>query len=197
MPDGLRETKKRETRRAISGAALRLASDRGLHGFTVEEIAREAGVSPRTFFNYFSSKEAAITGLDPDELRVVAVALEQRPSDESPVHALAAAVITDDRTLAAEVEAHTLRNALLVQHPELLPHHLAAQQEVNRVLAEALARRLDSSLVDPYPAVVVAATMAALRAGAEWHQRVRPPEPFPETLRKIIEQVAGGLAVRS
>lgn len=197
MPDGLRETKKRETRRAISGAALRLASDRGLHGFTVEEIAREAGVSPRTFFNYFSSKEAAITGLDPDELRVVAVALEQRPSDESPVHALAAAVITDDRTLAAEVEAHTLRNALLARHPELLPHHLAAQQEVNRVLAEALARRLDSSLVDPYPAVVVAATMAALRAGAEWHQQVRPPEPFPETLRKIIEQVAGGLAVRS
>ena len=47
MADGVREAKKRETRRALSSAALRLAHDRGLHGFTLEEVAHEAGVSAR------------------------------------------------------------------------------------------------------------------------------------------------------
>jgi AcrR family transcriptional regulator len=58
---GLRERKKQQTREALSWAALRLAIDRGLGNVLVEDIAAEAGVSPRTFNNYFSSKAEAIT----------------------------------------------------------------------------------------------------------------------------------------
>src|SRR5215469_14931340 len=57
---GLRERKKQQTREALSWAALRLAVDRGLRNVMVEDIAAEAGVSPRTYNNYFSSKAEAI-----------------------------------------------------------------------------------------------------------------------------------------
>jgi AcrR family transcriptional regulator len=197
VAEGIREAKKRDTRRALSMAALHLATDRGLHGFTLEEVAREAGVSPRTFFNYFASKEAAIVGLDDDELTTTCAALEQRPADESPIEALVAVIVPDGAALSEEADAFALRGRLVEQHPELLPHRLAVQHQVEAALTAALARRLGSSLLDPYPAVVVAATYGALTAMTEWHQRVGATTPLREALESAAAMVARGLAVQS
>jgi AcrR family transcriptional regulator len=60
--DSLREQRKRETSRALTDAARRLSAERGFGGFTVEELCTEVGVSRRTFFNYFASKENAVFG---------------------------------------------------------------------------------------------------------------------------------------
>jgi AcrR family transcriptional regulator len=54
-----RERNKRATRRALRTATLELGLARGLDDVSTEEIARQAGVSPRTFFNYFDTKEDA------------------------------------------------------------------------------------------------------------------------------------------
>jgi AcrR family transcriptional regulator len=54
-----RERNKRTTRRALRAAALELGLERGLAEVPIDEIARRAGVSPRTFFNYFDTKEDA------------------------------------------------------------------------------------------------------------------------------------------
>ena len=56
------ERKKRETRRAIHRAALDLVEESGFDAVTTDQIAGRAGVSPRTFFNYFPTKEAAVLG---------------------------------------------------------------------------------------------------------------------------------------
>lgn len=197
VPDSLRAAKKRETRRALSSAALRLATERGLHGFTVEEVASAAGVSPRTFFNYFRSKEAAIIGLDEDELSAVCAELEARPADEGPVEALAATMIPHGAALAEEAEAYALRNRLVERYPELLPHHLAVRHQTEAALTSALARRLGASDLDPYPAVVAAATFGALRAATEWHQRVHPPQTLSASLHDAADLVARGLGVRA
>jgi AcrR family transcriptional regulator len=57
--DSLRERKKLATRIAIHEVALRLVTDRGPEGVTIEEICAEVGVSARTFFNYYPTKLAA------------------------------------------------------------------------------------------------------------------------------------------
>ena len=55
---GLRERRRRQTSADIRDAAVRLASDRGFDKVTIEEICAEAGISTRTFFNYFPTKES-------------------------------------------------------------------------------------------------------------------------------------------
>src|SRR6201998_1412049 len=57
---GLRERRRRQTSADIRNAAVRLALERGFDKVTIEEICAEAGISSRTFFNYFPNKEAAI-----------------------------------------------------------------------------------------------------------------------------------------
>lgn len=59
---GLREQKRRQTRYAIEDSATRLVNGRGFDAVTVEEICEDAGISRRTFFNYFESKDEAVLG---------------------------------------------------------------------------------------------------------------------------------------
>ena len=59
----LRERRRSRTWEAIHAAAAEQARAKGLKGTTAESIAEQAGVSTRTFFNYFPSKEDAVLGL--------------------------------------------------------------------------------------------------------------------------------------
>ncbi|NMR19609.1 TetR/AcrR family transcriptional regulator [Cellulomonas fimi] len=64
-PVGLRERQKQARREALIDAAHQLVERHGLDGATVEAICVEAGVSTRTFFNYFESKDDAVLGIEP------------------------------------------------------------------------------------------------------------------------------------
>ena len=67
----LRDERKATTSRRLKEAARSLTIERGLSGFTIEELCSEVGVSRRTFFNYFSSKENAVIGVPLDNDRAV------------------------------------------------------------------------------------------------------------------------------
>ena len=65
---GLRERKRERTRRRLEEAAIGLALRDGLDKVTIDAISARADVSPRTFFNYFDSKEDAILGVLPADI---------------------------------------------------------------------------------------------------------------------------------
>jgi AcrR family transcriptional regulator len=85
-PDGLRNQKKAETRRAISNIATRLFVERGFDNVSVTEVAREAGVARKTVFNYFLRKEDLIFDREEEVRTLVRDAILGR-GKQSPAHA--------------------------------------------------------------------------------------------------------------
>jgi AcrR family transcriptional regulator len=175
MSDGLRERKKAETRRALSSAALRLARELGPEVVTVEAIAEAAGVSPRTFFNYFASKEDAIVGVAPAEASEILADLVARPEGEPPLVALRAMCASAAERIEALADEMQARHELAQLHPPLAARRSAAFADVERRLAGEIARRTGLDVDrDPYPALVVAAAMGALKVGLSvWQERGR------------------------
>jgi AcrR family transcriptional regulator len=142
---------------------------------TVEAIADAAGVSPRTFFNYFSSKEDAIVGIAPAQSSALLADLLSRPEDEPLLDALRAVVLAAAERLQAGGDDWVIRHRLIQKHHALAVTRAAWFAEVERRMAEEIARRtgLDPGL-DVYPALVVSATIGALRVAIDvWQERGR------------------------
>ena len=99
LETGRRDRKKAATRLAIRSAALALAAERGFARVTIEDIAVVADIAPRTFFNYFPSKESAVLGVDPDRARALCSALADRPADEGPLQALRAVLVEHSQSI--------------------------------------------------------------------------------------------------
>lgn len=93
--EGLRERKKRRTRRAIQEIALDLFEKQGYEATTVEQIAAAAEISPSTFFNYFPSKEdvVAFDEYDPILYEVLASRPAGEPAIEKVRHMMLDAAI--------------------------------------------------------------------------------------------------------
>lgn len=159
---GLRERKKRATRRALHDAALRLALERGLDHLTVEEISAAADVSVRTFFNYFPSKEQAILGDDlfpADEEKAKTVML----GADTVLDGLHAIIMSLAAETATRREQVLMRWQLMERYPALLPRMFARLEDFDKALAVAVAARTGGSPDDAYPQLMAAVTTAAMR----------------------------------
>lgn len=135
----LRARRRLDTLREIHRAALELIEEHGYRGTTVQQIAHRAGVSPRTFFRYFASKEQAAL---PGQRRLVqAIDLLQVESDDMP-SVLREVESTLERVIAREddpkLEEHGRIARLLAKEPELQ----AAATAQERALTERLQFRL-------------------------------------------------------
>jgi AcrR family transcriptional regulator len=187
---GLRERKKRATREALRLAALRLAVEKGWEQVRVEDIAAEAGVSPRTFNNYFASKDDAFLATAYDRGARMRAALAARPAGEPLWPAVIEAVVH-----GFPAEAGDLRQARrITPTPALAAGQLKAAIVIEQGLAEGIARRMGADVErDLYPRLVAAAVIGAARVTIEHWLRTESDLPFPLVLRDALERVAAGL----
>jgi AcrR family transcriptional regulator len=160
---GRRDRKKQQTRDALSAAALRLVDERGLERVTVEEISEAADVSPRTFFNYFATKDDALIGdplVDALEMRGRLAAI---PQDVPILGALLLALGPTVAQIQQQRDLWLLRMRVIDNNHGLLPALMARGTVAEREFIGALAERTGASPQDALPQVIAAATSAAFR----------------------------------
>lgn len=147
-----REINKTATRQAIIDAALAVLRTDGLEAVTADRVAEAAGVSRRTFFNYFSTLESALNGPTEAFVEHVLRIFETQPRDlpimSAAVNALNALA---DRSLLAPVAELA---AAAHSSPQLDRLQLEAWNDCAARLVEAIAARLPGS--DPLTVSVFA-----------------------------------------
>ncbi len=193
---GLRERKKRRTRRALTDAALRLFAENGYDNTTVADIAAAAEVSARTFFSYFPSKEDILLADADERIELIRDVIDRLPAGTPPhvaIRAMLDAVFAESGAMVAD--NRQLRAALVLERPELrakaLERLLAAQRAVAGWLAQAYPDRLDGVAAMAAGSALVGAVVGAALASFE---RGDPPERMRQELERALALVERGLA---
>ncbi|MFI0977327.1 TetR family transcriptional regulator [Streptomyces sp. NPDC021093] len=198
---GLRERKKRETRVALSRAAIRLCVLHGWAEVTVDQIAAEANVSVRTFRNYFSGKAEAIAASHLERMLGVADDLLARPAGEPLWDSLRHAVLgqfAPPGDSAPQGERWREGVRLMLAEPALAGEIIKAGAAAERELARAVAQRTGTDAErDIYPKLVAGVITAASSAAVEHSMRAEGPVPLGEALTQVFEHLATGLRVPS
>ncbi|SDF92296.1 transcriptional regulator, TetR family [Lentzea fradiae] len=190
---GLRERKKAETRAALAAAALRLALEKGVEDVRVDEIAEAANVSPRTYNNYFPSREHAIVaGITASRAQRVADELRSRPPGEPLADSIVAAFAEQYREPPSEALA------LITSTPALREVYVDSVTSMEPPIAEVIADRLGVSELGA--SVLAAAVSAAARIAVQRWVDVRPSglvvvpaASVEEHLREAIGHLAPAL----
>lgn len=162
---GRRERKKQATRAALREAALRLSLRHGVENVTVEQIAEEADIALRTFFNYFSSKEEAVVASFSLAAEEITAQFRARPRSESVLRAFREAVLVVMNESDALSQQYVEALQLIRRAPSLVPQQLAVLAAQQQTLAEAIAERVAPPRaveMGVYPMVCAAAVLASL-----------------------------------
>lgn len=154
--EGLRDRKRRITRKLISDVATTLFATRGFDEVKVSEIARRVGVSEKTIYNYFPTKESMVLDDTDEMVESLARALRERAPGESITDAVVRAIEAESARFQTD-EAIDKMVPAFVAMIERTPALHAAWLEVNARLAtvasEELARQAGVDPLDPEPMI--------------------------------------------
>ena len=171
---GLRERKKAATRQALYEAAMRLAIAHGPDKITVEAVADAAGVSRRTFSNYFGSKEEALLYGEYQRIHLLIEQVRARPADEELWPALTAAAEQFYLKLG-DLDPHWVAQSRLVRtQPALVAAQVQTFAALERDLSAEIAARSGGDPASVRVRMTSAAFLASLRVALHiWLDR--PP----------------------
>jgi AcrR family transcriptional regulator len=167
-PDSLRERTRQAMKAEVAAVAVRLFVEHGFEAVTTSQIAAAAGISPRSFFRYFPTKEDVLLG----DLRAagerVKAALEARPARESAWEAITQAfrVLAEQPMYPAEEMATMAR--IIVESPSIRARDIEKHQEWETLLAPGVAKRMPGNDEDAARAVIATATSVLRIATERW-----------------------------
>jgi AcrR family transcriptional regulator len=197
-PARRRDRQKDQTRLDLALAAFALAKEHGLGNVRVPQIAAATGVSPRTFNNYFASKEAAIAWPATRRGARLAASLADRPSAEPLADALAAAAASlYEQDEIDGLPAGWLRDfrALVATEPALHGEYLKAANAVEAALADAIARRIGADEGQLEPQVLAAVVAGAERAAVlYWARLGNSSSTLVDVVRSAVAMAVRGMA---
>ncbi|MEZ0362780.1 TetR family transcriptional regulator [Mycobacterium sp. pUA109] len=169
MTPSLRERRRRQTKLEIHDAALRSARERGFDNVTVEEISSAAGVSPRTFFNYFPNKESAIVYVPLDMSADLASDFIAAGPAPNPVVLAELIGLTATQFERNPPHRTDMADMLAIAHSSAAVTSAALTQfeTLHQGLASVVAQRINVAPDDEVPVLIAALAIATVRAGLE------------------------------
>jgi AcrR family transcriptional regulator len=166
---GLRERKRQQTRQQLISAAMQLFEDRGYEQTTVAEIASAAGVSTKTFFNYFASKDEVLFPHLSRRIDAAVALIEQCGPDQQFAEVLMAAMrhmLADALTEEVDGGLAAVRLPMIMSVPAVQAATLHRYFLAETQLAEALHRAYRDTLDPTAAAAVIGSVMGAAIAAA-------------------------------
>ena len=194
MSTALQERRRRYVAREIAVAAMRLFGEHGFENVTVEEIAKVVGISSRTFFRYYATKDEVVLQYQRRIQERLVDALASRPTEEGPVTALRSAYLATSHVAPEDREAVLLTNRFMTASPALTTRaHGVRTSESQRVI-ELLAGRMGMDPeTDPRPETIAVSMGAAAGAAFQrWIAQGGHGDPAEE-IAKALGMLEGGL----
>ncbi|MDV3220241.1 TetR/AcrR family transcriptional regulator [Intrasporangium sp.] len=175
---GLREAKRRATAHALAEAAFDLAVERGVDGFTIDDVATRAGYSRRTFANHFACKEEAITALAVERLREGLETLPPMPEDTPLLEWLMA--LARHQLSGGMLPLLQQLRGMALEHHGLEPYLADVQVQIRRTAQDAVLARAGSGVSRLSAHILVGAAYGALMSVLDGRVPVRlPGDPAP------------------
>lgn len=171
---GLRERKREATAQALAQAAFELAREHGVDGFVIDDVARRAGYSRRTFANHFSCKEEAIAMVAFRGVSEATIALGDLAADVPLLDALHE-VLKAQLTTEAFVQMRELV-ALSGRYPSLEPYVFALQHRMRHSAQETLRIAARDRHPGIYAPLLFGAVYGAITAALEGALDVHVPD---------------------
>lgn len=157
------------TRAELSHTALRLFHERGFEATTVDDIAAAAGISRRTYFRYFESKNDVAWGEFDRQLDKLEQHLHDLPDSMPLMQALRTGIIEFNRVPRAELGWHRKRMRLLLRVPALQAHSMLRYAAWRQVVARFVAERLGLDPAEHAPQALAWALLGlAISAYEQW-----------------------------
>jgi TetR/AcrR family transcriptional regulator, regulator of mycofactocin system len=180
-----------DTRTRIEQVALDLFARRGFEQVTADEIAEAAGISRRTFFRYFATKADAVWGDFAAHVERLDRLLATMRPDRPVLAAICAAYVEVNDYSTADLPMLRQRMATILGEPALQAHSQVRYADIDRVVAEHVARRTGQSPGALLPRLVATSTRAAATTAFEvW--LADGTTSLTDDLRAAFDQLAAG-----
>jgi AcrR family transcriptional regulator len=198
-PIGLRERKKLRTREALADAAFELFQRKGFEATTIDEIAEQVELSPRTFFRHFASKEDVALTLMERQFAAIYVALAARPADEPVVTALRHATVEMMQACEAgkagfDQERFSCAQRLIAENPSIRGRALELAATRLDELGAHVAKRMGvDPATDPRPTLVAAVATTAVQTAVVAWRELEPETPASVLADRALALVEEGI----
>ncbi|QDX24585.1 TetR family transcriptional regulator [Sphingomonas suaedae] len=188
---GLRERKRRETAQRIADVALRLFLADGYEATTLDAIAEEAGISRRTFFYYYKSKDDILISMQSGMGEAIAAGLSDEPEAKRPIQAIRDIVLR----LSAGYPADEMIaiDRLMRSSEAVMARKQASYVEHERTVFAALREKWPDPDREASLRVVAMLAIGCVRLGLEAFNRDEGSRPVGDYLREAFDAVDHGL----
>ncbi|MDQ6750324.1 MAG: TetR/AcrR family transcriptional regulator [Actinomycetota bacterium] len=177
----------------LEQAALELFGERGFEQTTVEDIAKRAGLTKRTFFRHYSDKREALFGGAEELKELFVTTLVSAPTSMVPIDAIAVSLAAAGAALQDRHEFARRRQLVIAANAELQERELVKLASIAAALADTLRKR---GVDEPAASLTAEAAMAVFKNAFERWVTAADQRDLPELIRESLEALRAVAAGR-